>query len=95
MGTLLDDHEVSGYNVCLIFCYQEGCYPLGEELPAVEGEDPAKVRTVPGPVCLVLLLVQDGQVQVVRGTALLLTTYNRRDDISKPNLLSVQLVPVH
>ena len=61
----------------------------------MEGEDPAKVRTVPGPVCLVLLLVQDGQVQVVRGTALLLTTYNRRDDISKPNLLSVQLVPVH
>ena len=64
---------MGGTDVCLVLGDQQGGDPLGEEFPAVEGEDAAKEGTLPAPYGR-LVLGQDGQVEVEGRTALLLAT---------------------
>jgi hypothetical protein len=73
----LKDHQVSGLYVSLMLSYKERGNPLGEELPAVEGEDAAEERAFLGPRSGLLLLPQDRQVEVVGRAALLLTACNK------------------
>jgi hypothetical protein len=57
--------------------YKERCNPLGEELPAVEGEHAPEEGALLGPRSGLLLLAQDRQVKVVGRAALLLTACNK------------------
>jgi hypothetical protein len=56
--------------------YKERGNPLGEELPAVEGEHAAEEGALLGPRSGLLLLPQDRQVEVVGRATLFLTACN-------------------
>ena len=70
--TLVQYHKVALDNIGSIFCHQERCNPLCEELPAGEGEDPPEEGGLLGPDGL--QLADERQVQGVRRTPLLLAT---------------------
>ena len=71
---LVEQHQVGLYNISSVLCHQERCYPLGEQLPAGEGEDPAEPGRLLAPHRFVLLY-DERQVQRVRGVTLFLTTW--------------------